>query len=282
MSEEGLSGLRVAVFQARHAEAMANLIRKAGAEPLGAPTMREVPLTVGPELEAFVEHLRRGEVEVLLVLTGVGHRALVEVLQPIVSAEELAQLLSSVTLAARGPKAVAAIRELGLSPEVTAPAPHTWQDLYGALRKYMVLQGALVGLQQYGVPHRRLTEALASSGARVVQVPVYRWELPENLAPIEHSLDEIIAGKVQVALFTSAPQAGHLLKVAEGRGQADALKEALGNMAVGSVGPSCTEGLRELGLEPDFEPSNVKMAPLVREASRCARQVLAGKAGQAP
>ena len=126
---EGLEGLRVALFQTRHADVFEGLVRKHGGEPLSAPTMREVPLSAGPELERFVGALRAGQVDVLLVLTGVGQRALVRALEPTVPRDELAQLLSPVMLAARGPKAVAAVRELGLKPEVVAPAPPTWERL---------------------------------------------------------------------------------------------------------------------------------------------------------
>lgn len=270
----GLSGLRVAIFESRHATEFANLVRKQGGEPLLGPSMVEAPLSLGPELLAFVDRLRAGQLDAFLVLTGVGNRKLVELLAPVMPREELRDRLSALLVAARGPKAVGALRELGVRPQVVAPEPHTWQSLLSALEAALPLSGKRVGLQQYGVPHERLTQALAAQGAEVVQVPVYRWQLPDDLGPLEQVAREICARHVDVVLFTSGPQAGALFEVAARGGLEDALRAAMSGLALGSIGPSCSEALRNLELEPDFEPEHGKMGHLVLEAARRAREVL--------
>jgi len=269
--------LRVAVFESRLGEELANLLRKQGAEPLVGPTMVEAPLSLGPELIAFVAELRAGKVDALLVLTGVGNRKLVELVAPIMTREELQQALSSLVVAARGPKAVGALRELGVKPQVVAPEPHTWQTLLEALAAQLPLSGKRVALQQYGVPHERLTRALQERGAVVVQVPVYRWQLPDDTAPLQRVVKQICEGTVDAILFTSGPQAGVLVEVAERMGTQDALRAALQKLVIGSVGPTCSEAMRNLELEPDFEPEHGKMGHLVLEAARRTPELLAQK-----
>lgn len=269
--------MRVAAFESRFADELGNLLRKQGAEALLGPTMVEAKLTLGPELHAFADELRAGKLDALLVLTGVGNRKLVELLAPIMPREELQQALSSILVAARGPKAVAALRELGVKPQVVAPEPHTWQTLLEALAARLPLTGKRVALQQYGVPHAQLTDALEARGAQVVQVPVYRWQLPDDTGPLEHVVREICAGSVDVLLFTSGPQAGVLLEMAKRMGKEAPLRGALGRMALGSVGPICSEAMRNLELEPDFEPEHGKMGQLVLEAARKAPELLAQK-----
>ncbi|MEY4509433.1 MAG: Uroporphyrinogen decarboxylase [Pseudomonadota bacterium] len=275
--ERALSGKRVAIFETRFKDEFANLVRKQGAEPLIGPTMVEAPLTLGPELHAFADALRKGAVDALLVLTGVGNRKLVTLLAPIMDKEELRDLLAKIVVVARGPKAVKALRELGIKPQVVAEEPHTWETLLAGLTAYMPLEGKRIALQQYGVPHERLTRALEDARAEVLQVPVYRWQLPDDIAPLEHVIDEICKGSVDVILFTSGPQAGVLVEVAGRRGVEATLRAALTRMAVGSVGPSCTEALKNLELEPDFEPEHSKMGHLVLEAARKVTEVLARK-----
>ena len=73
-------------------------MRKQGAEPLVGPAMVEAPLTLGPELHAFAAALRKGEVDALLVLTGVGNRKLVTLLEPIMDKEELRDLLAKIVV----------------------------------------------------------------------------------------------------------------------------------------------------------------------------------------
>jgi uroporphyrinogen-III synthase len=278
--ERGLEGKRVAIFESRFASEFANLVRKQGAEPLIGPAMVEAPLELGPEVRAFAAALRAREVAALMVLTGVGNRKLVSLLEPIMDKDELRDLLSTTVVAARGPKAVQALRELGIKPQVVAPEPHTWQTLLAALTAHTPIAGKLIALQQYGVPHERLTRALEESEARVLQVPVYRWQLPEDIGPLSHVLDEICAGKVDAILFTAGPQAGVLLDVARQRGIEAPLRAALARLGLGSVGPSCTEAMRNLELEPDFEPEHGKMGHLVLEAARKLPSVLAQKRAQ--
>ena len=278
----GLTGLRVAIFESRFKDEFANLVRKQGGDPLVAPTMVEAPLELGEEVLGFVSALRQGAVDAFLVLTGVGQRKLTALVAPAMPPEELRSCLDATVVAARGPKAVGALKELGIRPKVTAPEPHTWQTLFAALAAHMELAGKRVGIQQYGVPHERLTQALEQAGAQVMQVPVYRWQLPEDITPLEHVIDELCAGKVQAVLFTSGPQAGALIQVAKQRGLESELRAALARCALGSVGPSCTEALKNLELEPDFEPEHGKMGHLVLEAARKVRQVLAAKGVGSP
>jgi uroporphyrinogen-III synthase len=273
----GLEGLRVALFESRFGGEFENLVRKQGAEPLLGPTLVEAPLGLGPELTQFVTRLRARELDVFMALTGVGTRKLVELVAPILAREELAQLLSLLVVAARGPKSVGALRELSVKPQVVAPEPHTWESMLSALEQHTALGGKRVALQQYGVPHERLTRALEARGAEVQQVPVYRWQLPDDTSALENVVRALCAGSVEVMLFTAGPQAGVLLQVAGRMGVEDALRAALKRIALGSVGPSCSEAMRSLELEPDFEPEHGKMGQLVLEAARKVPEVLAQK-----
>jgi uroporphyrinogen-III synthase len=273
----GLAGLRVALFESRFGGEFANLVRKQGAEPLLGPALVEAPLALGPELRSFVAALRAGEVDVFMVLTGVGNRKLVELLAAVMPAEELRHCLSRCVVAARGPKSVFALRELGVKPQVVAPEPHTWQTLLAALAEQLDVAGKRVALQQYGVPHERLTRALEQRGASVVQVPVYRWQLPSDTGPLQHVIEELCQGRVDALLFTAGPQAGALVEVAGRMGSEETLRQALGRVALGSVGPSCSEAMRSLDLEPDFEPEHGKMGHLVLLAAQRVPDVLARK-----
>jgi uroporphyrinogen-III synthase len=276
-SNPGLQGRRVALFESRFGSEFANLVRKQGAEPLLGPALVEAPLALGEELRSFVAALRAGQIDVFMVLTGAGQRKLVELVAPIMPAEELRECLARVVVAARGPKSVFALRELGVKAQVVAPEPHTWETLLNALEAHAPVAGRRIALQQYGVPHERLTRALEARSAKVTQVPVYRWQLPSDTGPLQQVIRELCAGKVDALLFTAGPQAGALVEVAGQMGVEAALRAALARTALGSVGPSCSEAMRGLDLEPDFEPEHGKMGHLVLLAARCVGEVLARK-----
>ncbi len=269
--------MRVVAFESRRATEMAALIRKQGGEPFVAPSMREVPLSEQPEAVQFAQALAAGAVDVLICLTGVGTRALVDAVAPVLARERFAAELARAAVVARGPKPVAALRELGVTPALTVPEPNTWRELLAALDRELPVAGKRVAVQEYGVANAELLAGLEARGATVTRVPVYRWALPEDLAPLREAVRRIATAELEVALFTSATQVVHLVAVAREAGAAEALTPGLASAVVGSIGPVCSEALRNAGLPVDLEPSHPKMGPLVGETLRAAPDLLAAK-----
>lgn len=274
VAEEGLAGLAVAAFESRRSKEMGRLLEAHGAQPLLAPSMREVPLTDSAEAPALVERLRRGEIDIVVLLTGVGTRSLVEACADRYSPEQVAKALDRATLVARGPKPVGALRELGLEPDLVVPEPNTWRDILDVAEASLDLEGREVAVQEYGVSNPDLLDGLRRLGAEVVPVRVYRWALPHDTGPLEEAIRALADGSVDVVLFTSATQVDHLVQVSEADGLTDAVREGLDRAAVGSVGPICSEGLRQHGVEPDLEPPRPKMGHLVAHVATHARDVL--------
>ena len=74
--------------------------------------------------------------------------------------------LSRTRIAARGPKPVAVLRELGITPWVTAPEPNTWRELLAALdlkAKDHPLAGSRVAVQEYGAANPSFSTASAGA-----------------------------------------------------------------------------------------------------------------------
>ncbi len=263
---------------------MATLISNYGGRPLLAPALREVPLESNPEALAFADGLIHDEFDLVILLTGVGTRALLAVVDKLSDRSSFVEALSRTRVAARGPKPVAVLRELGITPWLTAPEPNTWRELLGALDSKAAehpLQGARLAVQEYGVSNQQLLEGLRSRGARVTTVPVYRWALPEDVEPLRVAARSVAGGEVDVALFTTATQVVHLLQVAQSIGLEPDVRKGLASVAVASIGPTTSEELREQGIPIDIEASHPKMGFLVREAAEHAADVLRTKRGGA-
>ena len=111
----------------------------------------------------------------------------------------------------------------------------------------------------------------------MTRVPVYQWALPEDLGPLEAAVRAVAAGQIDVALFTTATQVVHLLKVADSLGLGDAVRRGLTTCVVASIGPTTSEEMREQGITPDMEPTHPKMGFLVREAAERAGEILRTK-----
>jgi uroporphyrinogen-III synthase len=273
----GLKGLRVITFESRRSPEMAELIRNFGGEPITAPSMREVPLSDQHEALAFGESLMAGEIEVLILLTGVGTRLLLDALSTRWPREKVTGALRGVTLVCRGPKPIAALKEVGLSAALAVPEPNTWRDLLAALDRELPVRGKRVAVQEYGARNEELLAELGRRGAGARPVPIYGWALPEDTGPLRAGIERLVAGDVDVALFTSATQIEHLFRVATEMRQAEPTRRALAGSVVASIGPVTTSALREQGIAPDVEPEHPKMGQLVLAASEHARRVLGEK-----
>jgi uroporphyrinogen-III synthase len=266
-------------FESRHAKTLADLIVVHGGVPLSAPALKEVPLDKNPEVFRFAEAWFAGGVDVLVLLTGVGTRAMVEVLKTRYDEAAIFDRLRLTTVVPRGPKPIRVLNEWKIPYAVTVPEPNTWRELLEELdrRPEIPLRGKTVAVQEYGVENTELAAGLAARGARVMRVPVYRWALPDDVKPLEAAIGEMLAGTVHAAVFTTAVQAEHLFQLAEKKGRAEELKRAFARIVIASVGPDTSQALRQKGLEPDLEPESPKMGPLVSLAARDAKTVLARK-----
>jgi len=279
---QALNGLRVVSFESRRSAEMAELIRNYGGEPIQAPSMREVPLTDQREALAFGEALLAGDWDVLILLTGVGTRMLIAALATRWPKDEVVEALGRLTLVCRGPKPIAALKEVGLSPALAVPEPNTWRDLLSELDLRLPVAGKRVAVQEYGGRNEELLAGLRKRGARVTAVPVYGWALPEDIGPLRAAIDQLAAGEVEVALFTSANQVDNLFRVAREMGRVDALRDALrSRTVVASIGPITTEALQGHGVEPDLHPEHPKMGHLLVVVARQAGDLLRRKRGGA-
>jgi len=269
---EELVGLRIVSFEARRADELATMLARHGADVVRAPALREAPLGASAEALELARRLAAREVGAVVLLTGVGTRQLAA------AVPGLPALLADVAIVARGPKPLAALRELGVAGARAVPEPFTWREVVPVVEGLGLATGALVAVQEYGAPVPRLVDALAERGLRVLRVPVYRWALPDDTGPLRAAAEALARGDVAVAVFTNSAQVEHLFRVAA---DTTAVRAGLARAAVASIGPVCTEALEAHDVAVDLEASPPKMGPLVALVARRARAVRDMKRGAA-
>jgi uroporphyrinogen-III synthase len=266
-SKKALQGLRVATFESRRSAEICEMIRRHGGEPVSAPALQEVPLPRNGPILDFVHRLRAGEIDVAIFLTGVGTRFLFEAAAPLIPATDLAVALRAITTVARGPKPTAALKEAGISPTISVPEPNTWRELLAAIDGQVQLAGKRVAIQEYGAENPALLGGLTDRGAVILRVPVYRWELPSDTGPLREAIRLILDGEIDIAIFTTSIQLKHLLLV-EGGDRSARLKDALQRIVLASIGPMCSDALKEQGLSVDIEPEHPKMGYLISAVAK--------------
>lgn len=285
MPNGNFNGLRVLALESRRAVEIARLITNCGGEPLVAPSVREISLESNQEALEFVHRLSDGDVDIVIFMTGEGVRTLARAVESICPREQLAALLNKVTVVARGPKPVAALREMAVRVSLSVPEPNTWRDLLSVFdekKDEFPLEGRRVAVQQYGIANPEFCAGLEERGARVMPVCVYEWALPEDTGPLRAAVSAIVRGDVHVMLVTSSVQIRHLFQVAESIASQNALREALARVVIASIGPLTSEELHRHGLNVDIECAHPKMGFLVKEAAEKSVPLFQQKRGQRP
>ncbi|MEC9005786.1 MAG: uroporphyrinogen-III synthase [Nitrospirota bacterium] len=275
----GFAGMTVAAFESRMADQMANLITRYGGIAAVAPSMQEIPLENNSDALDFGHRLLSGNIDLLILLTGVGARTLVDIWKIRFSLADIKQALTQTTVLVRGPKPLAALKELGLKPDLTVPEPNTWEDILYTLDEFKPegLSGFTIGIQEYGTTNEELMKALTNRGAIAIGIPVYRWALPDNIEPLQHVLDAITSQSIDVVLFTSAAQVTHIVKLLHKTQNLERFRQALNRIVVGSIGTMTSQQLRAHQLPVDLEPSHSKMGILVKETSLKAQAIVQRK-----
>jgi uroporphyrinogen-III synthase len=257
-----LAGFTVGVTAARRREELSALLERRGARIVGAPAIRIVPLADDTELRAATDACLDTPLDAVVVTTGIGFRGWMEAADGWGLGECLAGALRGARILARGPKARGAIRAAGLvddwSPESESSSEVLAYLLGGGVA------GLRIAVQLHGEPLPDFVAALSTAGAQVVQVPVYRWVPPEDVAPL-HRLIELVAGRqLDAVAFTSAPAAVSLLTTAAELGRFDAMRDAMRwDVLAACVGPVTAAPLERADI-PTVQPARSRLGALVR------------------
>lgn len=279
MAHASFDGLRVLSLESRRSREVEKLIRTYNGEPFVVPAMREVKLESNHLALDFADRLLAGEIDVVLFLTGVGVRALVEIAETRHARETFLEALRKTRVVTRGPKPEQALRDYKVKTLASAAEPATWHEVLEMLDRTFgdELKHLRIAVQEYGATNPELVSELTLRATSVVKVPVYQWSLPEDIQPLREAIHALIHAQVDVILFTTAVQAIHLMMVAQQMDSVEPLIRGLRSIAVISIGPTTTAELLHYGIHPDFEPSRPKLGFLINEAAQYASKVMRQK-----
>lgn len=273
MTERYLQGpgprpLRVLITRPdEQGEETAQLVREAGGEPVLHPCLRVQP---PPDPAALSQAVRAlGTYTAVAVASVNAARALLDALQREGLAPAVA--LSSVLVAAVGPRTAEALASAGVRVDVVPPRDGTAEALADALQA-AARAGRLGARPRLLLPRaaegrEHLMDVLPARGIEVVAVTAYQMSEPAaaELAPMVAALT---AGAIDLVPVGS-PRTVRTLAGAIGAAAPAVLAQA----RVGAIGPTTAAALRELGIRTDVVAPEPTFASLLR--------ALAGASGRA-
>ncbi|HUJ28172.1 MAG TPA: uroporphyrinogen-III synthase [Myxococcales bacterium] len=258
-----LNGERIALFEARMGGELSDLVRRNGGVPVCVPAVSERRSAASAHIGRLLDELAREEQPAFVFSTGIGVAAMFEEARTAGREPELRGALSRGLTVCRGPKPVAALHKEGIAAALKAESPYTTRDLLFALARTDLADRFTV-LVHYGEPNEPLAQSLLARGARLRDLMLYRWELPDDTRALAKMIDALSDGSFAAAAFTSQIQARNLMTVASRSGRKAALLRALGGrVVVAAVGPTCAKALEELGMPAQVVPDPPKMGAMV-------------------
>ncbi len=251
----------VAILESRLGQQLADLIAKRGGTPILAPALAETPDIDAAFIGRLIEELSANPPKLAIFQTGVGTQALFTTTDTLGVTDKLLAILDRAVVAVRGPKPTGVLRGRKVRIDLSAKDPFTTHEVIEALGR-LPLAGTRAIVQKYGATNRELEEALKAAGAEVVEIPTYRWSLPEDPAPLLRLVDLLKSSESPDAVcFTSASQVENLFTVAaDGR---NAVRDGLNRTLVVSIGPVCSAALKKFGVTVGIEASPPKLGPMV-------------------
>jgi uroporphyrinogen-III synthase len=259
-----LAGYTVGITAARRREEFAVALERRGAKVISGPAIRIVPLADDSELRAATQRCLDAPLDIVVATTGIGFRGWMEAADAWGLAEKLTEAIDRSAVLARGPKARGAIRACGLR-ETWSPESESSSEVLAHLIACFDLAGKRIAVQLHGEPLPDVVQTLRLAGAEVIEVPVYRWVLPEDTAPLHRLIQAVSAAALDAVAFTSAPAAASFLQAAREEGCGEAVRAALrGPVVPACVGPVTAGPFSEEGI-PVIQPDRSRLGALVRE-----------------
>jgi uroporphyrinogen-III synthase len=262
-TSSALAGRRVGITADRRWRAQADLLENLGAEVMHGPTIRTIDLSQDDVLRKATIELIDRPPDFLVGSTGMGMTMWLEAADAWELGGPLRDALRQGRVVARGAKATSVLRRQGF--EVVWQAPSETMD---EVVEFLIGQGigtARVALQLFDPGGHPSTAALAARCRELVEVPVYRWLMPDDLGPAERLIEAMCAGAVDAVTFTSQPAVHHLFRIAEGVGRADDLRAACnGSVLPVCVGPVCADAAFAEGIARPVWPDPPRLVAMVR------------------
>ena len=262
---EPLSGYTVGVTADRRADEQIEMLVRRGARVQHGPSIRTQPL--GPEsgLRAATRDLVERPPDVLVANTGIGIRSWFGSAYSWGIGEELVLSLDKTRILARGPKAAGAVLSEGLDVGWRAPS-ETMAEVVDHVLAHGPERACRVAFQLDGGGALRAMERLTEAGADVVQLPIYRWTMPEKAHAAQRLVRAVLDGEVDAVTFTSAPALTNLVELAGPDADMLVARFNGGRPSVTAVcvGPVTASAAAAVGIDGAVVPAVARLGAMVR------------------
>jgi uroporphyrinogen-III synthase len=254
-----LTGFTIGITGHRRWEEQAEMLTRRGAQVVHGPVMHTTLLHDTDATLHATQAALDDPPDVVVLTTGIGTRSWMAAAESAGLDGDVRAAGANAIVLARGPKARSAAIGAGLDVQWQA-AGETSAEVVEHLRGVGVRGRRVVVLRDGGEP--LLADGVRALGADVVDVPVYRWQMPDVVTPARRLIEAACAGRLDAVTFTCAYAVGNTFALAP---DADALRDALnGSVTAVAVGPVCASALGRHGVERVVQPQRARLGAMIQ------------------
>lgn len=227
-------------------EETSRLVQKLGWTPFIIHAAELKPLSRSSILKEFSRVIDQGPIDWLVFMSSTGVDAFFDALKP--QSGNLPSGAGQPRIVAVGPMTSEALMRHGINGALV-PEHYSSEGILDYFSRF-ALKGYRVVLVRSSAADDHLSISLASRGALVETITVYRSTIPANVESVFDFLAGLEKGQFQAVLFTSAASASNLFSIAERENPRSHLIHLMRSTLVGAIGPATATRLRELGIDP--------------------------------
>jgi len=263
--EKGLMGKRVVICGSRKLDEISLLIKKQGGIPI-IRTLQGTVFLAEKEVISGVEEFVNGGTDWVVLTTGVGTEALVNLSEKKGLKELFLKRLADAKIAARGYKTLAALKKLGIQP-AAVDGDGTIKSLRQELDQFDFTEKKVM-IQLHGEDSPELTAFFKNKGAVVQTILPYQIIAP-NPQIVEQLCNEILQRECDAVCFTTATQVRALFDYAREKAIVPEIIQCFSNPVTAvAVGKVTAEALNAECIERVVVPEIERMGAMIVELSR--------------
>lgn len=233
------------------------LARELGFEVVAASPL-QIEMDDGPELDAFIRSVKKGEVDAVILTSSTGVEALVRMMSR--RGEDAGALLSSTQRIAIGPLTAKAMAARGIGVDAI-PDEYSSEGLVRQMGKDLAYKRVFLLRSSHG--ERILYDGLVEAGADVTELVLYDL-VPDAQSPeVRYLVAESMAGKVDAFAFSSSLSAASFIEAAERIAPRERVIEMLNSRVVGAMGGPTRKRLEQMGVRVSAVPANATYRELL-------------------
>ncbi|MHA1386154.1 MAG: uroporphyrinogen-III synthase, partial [Candidatus Helarchaeota archaeon] len=240
-----LKNVRIAITRPEEQQStLKKLLEEQGAIVLSRPLIKIEEFRHKRRIRQVLDLIINNHADIVVFTSVNGVKHVIDFAKKIKILEKLKKKLNALIIAAIGEKTAKELNSEGIKVDLI-PKNFTNIELGNLLIKQRV-ENKRIFLLRANIATEELPNMLLKAGATVIDFTVYKV-VPEKIEKIRHIIDEIISGKIDIIVFTSAFSANTLFGYTDRKSYQNLLDQAIEKVKLVAIGPVTKNALENIG-----------------------------------